>query len=113
MISLNRVTRLIHKTRFKARQRKAVSYFSKYVLSDKDIDSSGSERSDEEGKMADFLELSADTGMLFKGFDPENDAWDRRLLYEVTGMRLDEQDYRGDDTSSDEDDESILLTENG
>ena len=69
MISLNRVTRLIHKIRFKARQRKAVSYFSKYVLSDKDIDSSGSERSDEDGKVADFLELS-DTGMLYKGFDP-------------------------------------------
>ncbi len=31
------------------------------------------------------------------------DPWDKRLLYEVTGMRINEKDYRGDDTSSDED----------
>jgi hypothetical protein len=46
-----------------------------------------------------------DANLLCNGFDPENDPWDRRLLYEVTGMRLDERDYRGDDTSSDDENE--------
>lgn len=110
IIFLNRVTRLIHKIRFKARQRRAVSYFRKYVLSDNDIDSSASERQDD--KVADdFMEVP-DAGILLKGFDPQSDLWDRRLLYEVTGMRLDDQDYRGDDTSSDEDGEGSL-TESG
>ncbi len=46
---------------------------------------------------------------LYEGFVPEEDPWDKRLLYEVTGLRLDDTDYRGDDTSSDED--SSLLNE--
>lgn len=25
---------------------------------------------------------------LISGFDPDNDAWDRRILYEVTGITL-------------------------
>ena len=31
---------------------------------------------------------------LFDGFDPMGDSWDRRLLFEVTGIRIDESDYR-------------------
>ena len=57
--------------------------------------------------------LQVSTDALSKGFDPENDPLDRRLLYEVTGMRLDEQDYRGEDTSSDEDGESSLTLRAG
>ena len=36
---------------------------------------------------------------LWQGFDPEKDYWDRRLLYEVTGERLNEAEFCGDDTS--------------
>ena len=41
-----------------------------------------------------------------QGFDPQFDSWDRRILYEVTGSRLDQNDFRGEDTSSDEEDAS-------
>jgi len=37
--------------------------------------------------------------------DPDNDKWDRRLLFEVTGERLDESEYRGEDTSDEEQDD--------
>ena len=37
--------------------------------------------------------------------EPENNSWDRRLLFEVTGVRLDESEYRGDDTSDEEEGE--------
>ena len=32
--------------------------------------------------------------MVIDGFDPENNAQDRRLLYEVTGMRLNLDEFR-------------------
>ena len=85
-----------------------MSYFSKYVLSDNDIDSDDERvraiNKIEDEKVVDFLE-TLDTEMLYKGFDPQVDPWDRRLLYEVTGMRIDETDYRGDDTSSEEEED--------
>ena len=34
---------------------------------------------------------------LIQGFDPEGDSWDRRILYEVTGIKLDENDYTDDE----------------
>ena len=40
---------------------------------------------------------------LWNGFNPSENAMDKRLLYEVTGRRLEESDFRGDETSSDED----------
>ena len=42
---------------------------------------------------------------LYRGFDPENEQWDRRLLYEVTGVRMSEQEFRESDTSDDEKEE--------
>ena len=35
-------------------------------------------------------------------FDPHNEKWDRRLLFEVTGVRLDEQEFWESDTSDDD-----------
>jgi len=37
LIEMNRVTRLLHKAKFLTRQRKAVSYGHKYVISDYDL----------------------------------------------------------------------------
>ena len=42
---------------------------------------------------------------IWKELDPEDDEFDRRLLYEVTGRRLYESEYRGDDTSDEEEDD--------
>ena len=88
--------------RFKARQRRTVSYFSKYVLSEKDIGDNT-----EPADVAEVLNFPSEK--LYSEFDPENDPWDKRLLYEVTGLRLDQKDYQGEDTSSDDD--ADLLTQ--
>ena len=37
--------------------------------------------------------------MLLKKFEPENDPLDRRILYEVTRMRLNEDDFKDEDSS--------------
>ena len=39
---------------------------------------------------------------LYRGFDPECEKWDRRLLFEVTGIRIDDLEFRESDTSDDE-----------
>ncbi len=36
------------------------------------------------------------------GFDPIDNLQDRRIFYEVTGLRLDQADFRGELTSEDE-----------
>ena len=39
---------------------------------------------------------------LLKHFDPEDDKWDRRALFEVTGIRLYDGDFLESDTSDEE-----------
>ena len=38
------------------------------------------------------------TPNLLDGFDPEKNESDRRILYEVVGMRLDHMEFRDEDT---------------
>ena len=45
-----------------------------------------------------------------EGFDPVNSKADRRILYEVTGMRLYRDEFRGEgSTDSDQDDTEEAL----
>ena len=44
-------------------------------------------------------------------FGPESNSWDRRILYEVTGLRLKDAEFRGDETSSSEDDYNTTINE--
>lgn len=74
------------------------------MLSEKDVDNANNDP----GLVEVSEVLNYPSEKLYEGFEPEEDPWDKRLLYEVTGMRLDDTDYRGDDTSSDED-TSLLI----
>ena len=44
----------------------------------------------------------AEERKLTRYFDPTEDKWDRRMLYEVTGIRLDEDEFLESDTSDEE-----------
>ena len=48
------------------------------------------------------IDISAENRKLLKRFDPEDDRWDRRALFEVTGLRLYENDFLESDTSDEE-----------
>ena len=37
MIQMNRITKLIHRVKFNARQRRTISYYKKFVISNDDI----------------------------------------------------------------------------
>ena len=68
------------------------------MLSKEDIDSETKEDDQCENLEFPIVKIWGD-------LEPETSSWDRRLLFEVTGVRLDESEYRGDDTSDEEEGE--------
>ena len=85
IIEMNRITRLLHKAFFFARQRRAVNHSHKYVIADRDIMATQNEDPQEQKAPEDPAVLAQ---KILEGFDPENDKMDRRILYEVTGLAL-------------------------
>ena len=53
-------------------------------------------------KGLDVVDMEVDAQTLADGFDPEESAWDRRLLYEVTGISIRDQEFCGDTSSEEE-----------
>ena len=70
-----------------------MQFFRRYVLSEGDIDPDRKE---------DEIQLPYPIAKIWGDLEPETDEWDCRLLFEVTGVRLDESNHEGDDTSDEE-----------
>ena len=86
MIEMNRITRILYKASLLTRQRDAIRYGSKYVISNRDLQKADQAKPDQDSKLLD-------------GFDPLENDQDRRILYEVTGLRLFENEFRDFDSS--------------
>ena len=100
------MTRVLHKVLFKTRQRRTVGYFRRYVITENDLPKGS------DVKKIGVIDPFEKFKKLYRHFDPENDKWDRRLLFEVTGVRIDEQEFRESDTSDydrEEDNESEIV----
>lgn len=97
MLLLNRITRLLHKTNLSKRQRKTLTFSHKYVISASDVSRAGQpdlvKKSEESAQAVD---------QLLDGFNPEVDAVDRRLLFEITGRELEEGEFAEDDSSDEQ-----------
>ena len=91
MLKLNRISMLFHKLHLLPRQRKVVDFSRRYVIADADVQKAIPE---EMWQKEQNIE-----GAMF-GFDPHNDITDRRLLFDVAGIRLNDTEFR--DGSSDE-----------
>ena len=102
IIEMNRISRLLHKTFFFARQRRAVNHSHKYVIHDKDLKAVATKTAE----TAAPVDPEVLTAKILDGFDPDNDKMDRRILYEVTGLTLIKDEFIDDD-SSDSDGESL------
>ena len=94
---MNRVTRLLHKSSMLTRQRSTVDFSENYVISDNELT-----RLDAKQNSPYVGKSSWTVDEVMNGFDPEHDDWDRRLLYEVTGIQLNPGEFR--DISDDDDD---------
>ena len=88
------MTKLLHKLIFKQRQRRTIQYFRNYILQDEDV----SENQKQEKKK------QISTEKIWKDLQPQEDEWDHRLLYEVTGRKLFDSDFLGDNTSDSKED---------
>ena len=97
MIEMNRISRLLHKMNFLQRQRHAVSYSHKFVVTDQDIWKLQA-RTQKVSKEK-FNDSETRIKAILKGFDPVNDKQDRCILYEITGMRLQVDEFRDGESS--------------
>ena len=82
------MTKLFLRERYTARQRDTVPFSRKYLITEDEL----------YRRQKDFTETHKVVGpeWLLDGFDPANDEDDRRLLYEVTGLRLEDSEFRDD-----------------
>ena len=88
MIEMNRISALLHKMNFFARQRRAVKYTHKFVITAKDTKKQGNQQ------VSNDKDPITNATKVLEGFDPVNNVVDRRLLFEVTGMRLHSDEFR-------------------
>ena len=74
----------------KKRQRKAVKYFQRYLIQDGHTP-----------KAQNLFDDDMTAEYMIENFDVQNDKIDRRILYELTGRKLDPEDY-WDDSDQDQ-----------
>ena len=86
-----RVLKMIMRAITKKRQRNAVKYFERYLIED-----------GEEPKDDHLFNDGMAAEQMVDSFDAVNDKIDKRLLYELTGRKLDPEDYF-DDSGEDQD----------
>ena len=98
-IALNRLSHLVHKTFFLTRQRRAVNLARKFVISDKDMHAES--KNSKVHSEADNFEYDADK--ILTEFDPEQNEADRRLLFEITGLQLQADEFTDSDSASSSD----------
>ena len=92
ILKLNRISKFLHKLHLLPRQRRAIDSSRHFVVTNEDIDKEKPERYDKINIMADV-----------DGFDPLDNAADRRLLFEVAAIRLNGEDFK-DETSQEDTD---------
>ena len=100
---MNRITRILHKNSFLSRQRHALKYSHKYVISDRQLELESKKASARDDKDQDF-DSEKDTLKVLKDFDPEKNKQDRRILFEVTGMRIALDEFRDEESSASDSD---------
>ena len=103
IIEMNRISRLLHRLKFLSRQRRAIKYSDRYVISVKDTRHLDTERPDpQDQKDKD----DQDKAKVLEGFDPQNNYHDRLMLYEVIGVRLRTNEFQDLSSSETENDDS-------
>lgn len=86
------MTQLVHKVILSARQRKAVNFGQQFVIADCDIENLQEFQEDD-----DDAQKEGDFAMVLHGFNPEQIDIDRRILFELTGIRLNQAEFSEDD----------------
>mmetsp|Transcript_27679 Transcript_27679/g.32525 ORF Transcript_27679/g.32525 Transcript_27679/m.32525 type:complete len:124 (-) Transcript_27679:316-687(-) len=87
MIEMNRISRLLHKASFIVRQRRAIDYSHRFIITDANLRAEQAKqaagKADSDLRTQELLD-PAFVDKLLENFDPGSDLQDRRILYEVT-----------------------------
>ena len=83
-LSHNRISYIANKSKFKSTQRLTVNYSRKFIISDLDMRATRDE--------AAVIKIDSKEWVI-EEFDPEENETDRRLLYQITGLRFNEDDF--------------------
>ena len=83
------------------RQRRTVNFFTRYVIDDKAVQTAASKEADKDAQLqsqssvvTDKLRVvGQDRRELFEKLDLREGKWDRRLMYEVTGIKIDKDQF--------------------
>ena len=98
-IRASRIAHLASKTFFNRRQRMSTQYFRRYAIRSEDL------AKDENPKnMREF-----DEDRVISECDYNNNKLDRRILYELTGEKLEEDDYLDETSESEREDIPALV----
>ena len=101
-----RLLELLKRTGLNRRQRLSVPYFRRYTIRNKEIASDSRLFSYKSRTVPyDGPRKTTPVESLIESFDPHDDPVDRRIFFEITGLRLDDHDYR--DESPNEDDDGL------
>ena len=95
IIRMQRIGKFLQKVSLARRQRLSVEYFKRYTVHDKDIDDAKSKP------------RGIDIKKIINECDAANNDTDKRILYEMTGIQL-QQDLFNDDSSF-EDDLALMM----
>ena len=98
IVQVLRISRFLAQLQLTRRQRLTVEFFRKYAVLPKDI------KRLRDGKEKHVRGLSVDS--IVKGLHPHDNAIDRRILFELAGVRLDEDEFREESSFESEDDKS-------
>ena len=95
VMSVLRISRFLAHLQLSRRQRLTVDFFRKYTVRRKDVDK------------AEANPPGMSVEAIVKGMRPREDSIDKRILYELSGLRLNDSDFK-DDSSFEEDDQAIF-----
>ena len=84
---MNRLAHFLNKVWLNRRQRVSVQYFKRYTIKDYELNFKVKGVDDK----APSREMSVNR--LVNQCEPEQDPLDKRIVYEMTGQRLDDKDY--------------------
>ena len=94
IVHMLRVSRLVSLMKLNRMQRLSVDFFRRYTIQKKDIDQS---RHHTRGHSVDSI---------VRGLNPEENRIDRRILYELAGVKLDKDDYNDESSFSEDPNEA-------
>ena len=84
---MNRLAHFLNKVWLNRRQRVSVQYFRRYCIKDYELDFK------DKGVDDKAVNREMSFNRLVNQCEPEHDPLDKRIVYEMTGQKLDDKDY--------------------